>query len=1029
MALTIEWKNRIDAWRKELPRHFYTKLGALEFDGFVTREQLAAEAAARGPFRPMPRGTKWGGKWEYGWFRGELTLPAAAAGKHVVLHPNVGGEGLIYVGGKVAGARDWGREHHTLTKGAKAGARYDLLIESYAGHGPTPCSIGPTPPKRPSVPEPPPAQQEVGESTFGVWEEDAFALWIEMEILCQLRDCLDVNALRAAEIDQGLRDLTTIVDFELPHAERLATFRAGRERLRPLLECVNGSTAPTMFACGHGHLDVAWLWPLAETERKVARTFSNQLNLAAEYPGYKFLQSQAYLYRVVKRLYPELYERTKKAIKAGQFVVEGGMWVEADTNVAGGEALIRQFLHGLRFFREEFGVRCQMLWLPDVFGYSGALPQILRGCGIRYFSTAKIFWNYNGGETFPLSTFAWQGIDGSEVLTHLIPSYGGGTGPGEVIGRWNHRPQKDGLATMIYAFGHGDGGGGPTREHVEFILREANLEGMPRMRMAGPIEFFKDQEARGWPAARYVGELYFQAHRGTYTSQAKTKRGNRQCEFALREAEMWGTVAAATAGHTFPAQIVDEAWKTVLLCQFHDILPGSSIARVYEEAQVMHAEVLRQAGGVTAAAAVALTKKADALTVFNSLGWERLILAPLPAGWGCAADAKGTCLPQQTVGGATRVEVAVPSCGWTTIRPCGPKCKPARPTQSVRAAKAGPGKFVLENGKLRVELNTAGEITRLWDKERNRDLAAGTCNALKMYKDVPSQCDAWDIDSQYVLTPVELAARGEAEIIAAGPLVATIRVRRKINKSDLVQEIRLRSGSRRIDFATTVEWRESHKMLKAAFPVDIHADEAIHEIQFGHIRRPNHASRPFDADRFEVSNHKWTALAEADRGVAVLNDSKYGVNVVGNSINLTLLRSPMGPDASADKGTQVFTYALFAWLGGLDRAEVVHEAYDLNVPVLTAAGAARQESVFAVDAPNVVIETVKPAEDGSGDVVVRLYEAAHMATHAVLTTALKVRAAAETDMLETRPRGLDVKAGKIALEFRPFEIKTLRLKL
>jgi alpha-mannosidase len=1038
MALTIEWKNRVDAWRKELPNHFYTRLGAVEFAGFTTHDRLSVEAAASGPFRPMPPGTAWGRKWQYGWFKAEVVLPAAAAGKHVVLHPNVGGEGLIFIGGKVAGARDWGRAYHTLARSAKAGARYAVIIEAYAGHGPTPCSIGPAPPERPTVPEPPPAQQQVCDSSFGVWEDDAFALWVEVETLHQLRECLDANSLRAAEIDRALRDFTTIVDFEVPRGERLATFRAARRRLRPLLKCVNGSTAPEMFAYGHGHLDVAWLWPLAETDRKAARTFANQLNLIAEYPGYRFLQSQPYLYRVVKRLYPELYERTRRAVRAGRFVPEGGMWVEADTNLSGGEALIRQFIHGTRFFRDEFGVRCRMLWLPDVFGYCGALPQILRGCGIRYFSTAKIFWNYNGGAPFPHSTFIWEGIDGSEVLAHLLVSYGGGTGPREVVGRWNHRPQKDGFSTMMYAFGHGDGGGGPTREHLEFLARERDLEGMPRMRMAGPVEYFKDQEARGWPQVRYVGELYYQAHRGTYTSQARIKRGNRKSELALREAEMWGTVAAAMGRFKYPAAAMDEAWKTLLLCQFHDILPGSSIARVCQEAEAMHAEVQRQAGEATAAATTALARRGDALTVFNSLGHERSALVPLPRGWTCAADARGRCLPQQTVEGARMVEVALPSCGWTSIKPCrragrsskgGPKCRPGRGADPVRASKAGPGKFLLENGLIRVELGAAGQITSLFDKQQGRELAAGPCNVLRMYKDVPAQHDAWDIDSQYVLTPVELGARAEARIVAAGPLVAVIRVSRRIGKSDLVQGVSLRAGSRRIDFATTVEWRERHRMLKAAFPVAIHADEAIHEIQFGHVRRPNHQSRPFDADRFEVCNHKWTALAEAGRGAAVLNDCKYGVNVVGNTMNLTLLRSPVGPDAGADRGTQVFTYSLLTWAGCLVRAEVVREAYDLNVPATTARGAARTASVFAVDAPNVIIEAVKPAEDGSGDVVLRLYEAARTATRATLSTSLKVRAAVETDMLENPKGRLAVKAGKVALDLRPFEIKTLRLEL
>ncbi len=364
-----------------------------------------------------------------------------------------------------------------------------------------------------------------------MWQEDVYQLWVDVETLYQIRENVDRDSLRVAEIDRALRDFTVIVDYERPRAEMLETVRACRRRLAPLLACVNGSTAPTMFAFGHAHLDVAWLWPLAEMERKIARTMATQLALMAEYPEYKFLQSQPHLYRVVKTRYPELYARIRTAVEAGQLIPEGGTWVEPDTNIPGGESLIRQFIYGRRFFQEEFGVACKLLWLPDVFGYSGALPQIMRGCGIRYFSTQKIFWSYNGGDPFPYNTFTWEGIDGSEVFVHLHNDYSSRTGPAAVIQRWNERVQKDGFSTRLFPFGWGDGGGGPTRDHLEFLRREGDLEGVPRVIIASPLAYFEDHEAKGWPDERYVGELYFQAHRGTYTSQARTKRGNRLRDF------------------------------------------------------------------------------------------------------------------------------------------------------------------------------------------------------------------------------------------------------------------------------------------------------------------------------------------------------------------------------------------------------------------------------------------------------------------------------------------------------------------
>lgn len=1022
MALTLEWRHRIQRWREELPRHFYRPLGEVALEGFVTLEQLTAEEALTRSFSPMPPGTRWGAKWEYGWFRGDLALPESAAGQRVVLAVDVGAESLVFVNGSAAGARDRQHTEITLATAAVPGTAYTILIEGYAGHGPQVVTTGPTPPDRETVPEPPLTQATVGESTFGIWEEDVYQLWLDVETLWQLRENLDPESLRVAEIDAGLRDLTLIVDFELPHGAFLETARAARGRLAGLLACVNGSTAPEMYGFGHSHIDVAWLWPLAETERKTGRTFSTQLALMEQYPEFKFLQSQPHLFRMVKQRYPELYERIKAAAAAGQFVVEGGSWVEPDTNISGGEALIRQFVHGKRFYEEEFGVTCELLWLPDVFGYSGALPQLMRGCGLKYFSTQKIFWAYNGGDPFPYNTFIWEGIDGSEVYVHLHNDYNARVDPQSLIQRWRERVQKDGIATRLYPFGYGDGGGGPTRNHLEFARRLADLEGAPRFRMAHPLAFFHDQEARGWPEARYVGELYFQAHRGVLTSQAKTKRGNRKSELALRRAELWGVAGRALAGFAFSPTTLEEAWKTVLLNQFHDILPGSSIARVYEEAEASYADVIAQADAVAQDAAASLTSRAEAVTVFNDLSWERVALVALPETFQGAIDGSGEALPVQVTQAGRLVEVRLPSCGWRALRP-------GAALTVDNSLKATPTS--LENALLKLTFNDKGEIISLVDKQADvGEVAAGPCNSFRMYKDVPSSFDAWDIDSQYELTPVPLDAPASIEVVAAGPLVATLRITRPLHDSTMVQEVSLRRDSRRVDFKTTVEWRERHKLLKVAFPVNVHANEALHEIQFGHIRRPNHRSRPFDADRFEVANHKWTALAQGNRVCAVLNDSKYGVNVLDNTINLTLLKSALAPDMRADLGTQEFSYAFYVENGCFEESDVVRQGYELNCPTLTVSGDGGVASLFALDSPNVIIDTVKPAEDGSPDVVLRLYESKQMTSHCTLSTSLPVGAADATDMLEsTVVEPLRVEDGRIRLAFRPFEVKTVRLRL
>jgi alpha-mannosidase len=1033
MALSPEWKSRVESWLFELKNQFYTPIVPVRWQKHTTYDYLSLEQALERDFEPAAEGESWGGEWEYGWFKSRVVLPEEAAGERIVLDVELGGEATLFVDGGCFGARRADRmieKHHylcdqTVAMRGEPGRAYELLVECYAGHdfftqGPGYVATGPVPPGRYVKADPQKPRRTVGRSTIGVWNEAAYQLYLDVNALYEIAHNVDADSLRAAEIEEALRDFTVIVDFEQDAAGMRRSFEAARERLRPLLKCVNGSTSPEMYLFGHAHIDVAWLWPLAETERKCARTFAAQLRLMDEYPQYVFLQSQPYLYALTKKNYPELYEKIREKIGEGRFIPEGGMWLEADTNITGGEGLIRQFVHGKRFFREEFGVESELLWLPDVFGYSAALPQILKGCGIKYFSTQKIFWTYNGGEPFPYHYFWWQGLDGSEIASFIHMDYNSYTDPATLIGRWKDRVQKEGFKSFLVPFGYGDGGGGPARDHVEYALREGDLEGVPKAKLAGPVRFFEDMAKAGGPPKRYVGELYFQAHRGTYTSQARTKKLNRKAEFALREAEMWGTAAKALAGYAYPADTMDAAWKTALSNQFHDILPGSSIARVYAEANADYEKVIAAANGAAAEAAKALASGGEGLTVFNSLSWGRKALVELPEGWAGAVDKNGNVLSVQKHAQRSFAETDVPACGWTSLQPS------AAFSDAVSGASAS-GR-TLENEHLKVRFNEFGEIISIWDKDAGRELAAGPCNSLELYKDVPAHFDAWDIDSTYERMPVELADKAELEVISSGPLKAAIKITRKINDSALTQVASLRRGSRRVDFETDVDWRERHKLLKVAFAVDYHAEEAVHEIQFGHVRRPNHRSRKYDADRFEVCNHKWTALMEENRGFAVLNDCKYGVNVLGNRIALTLLRAPTAPDFDADRGAQSFAYAFYAWNGPFADSGVVEEAYDLNVPVLTAAGCAGERSLLSVSAPNVAVEAVKPAEDGSGDIVIRLYESKRSAVRCEIAAGLPFREAWEADMLERPVRRIASSGGAIGLSFRPFEIKTLLLK-
>lgn len=1040
MALTKEWRHRIMAWRYELSKHFYQPIGQIGLEAAFTFEQYRLdEALEKLDFEPISPGTGWGSKWEYGWFKGELTVPDFAQGQMIAVMLDVGresdvimeikqeemvpavieevAEAVVYVNGDFAGAVD--RQHNVLflTDSAQPGETFSLVLEAYGGHGSQEWRSGPTPPDRETVPEPPENQRTVGANHFGIWQEVAFQLAMDVETLWDLRENIDSDLLRVMEIDEGLKEFTLIADFELPGEEMLESLQRAREGLRPLLEKHNGDTTPEMIGYGHAHIDVAWLWPLKETERKCARTFSTQLGLMARYPEYKFFQSQPALYQMVKDEYPELYGRILAAVDKGQWIPEGAAWVEPDTNIPSGESLIRQIIHGKRFYKDEFGVDCELMWLPDVFGYSGALPQIMRGCGVRYFSTQKIFWAYHGGAPFPYNTFIWEGIDGSEVLAHFHNDYNSETKPSSIIERWNKRVQKDGFSKRLYPFGWGDGGGGPTREHLEYALRQKDLEGVPKFRIESPMVYFKEQEEDGWPNVKYVGELYFQAHRGTYTSQARTKVLNRRTEFALRDAELWGTAAMILGDYEFPYEQWDQNWKSLLTNQFHDILPGSSIHRVYKEAESQLSGVIDWASEVSKNAVDNLLKERNGVSLFNSLSWERDELVELPKGFRGLKGSDGQKLPVQELDGKHYAEVRLPSCGWTSLESADSNI----PENSMAATES-----VLENELMRVQFNEYGEITSIFDKINQSELAYDNCNSLRMYQDIPSAFDAWDIDSMYRATPVDLPEKAEIKVEASGPLFASLVVKRKLNHSMMTQRVTLKRNSRRMDFHTVVDWQERHKLLKVNFPVNYHARDAFHEIQFGYIPRPTHRSREIDRDQHEVSNHKWTALVESQRGFAVLNDSKYGVDVLDNNINLTLLKSPLAPDMTADRGHQEFIYAFYFWNTPFINSGIVRQGYELNVPIKLVEGNLGTRSLFSLDQSNIVLDTVKPPEDTANDkIVLRLFESMGTRTKVRLSSTLPIKNVHQANMLEQVLCDIDSENSNIDLEFGPFEVKTL----
>lgn len=663
----------------------------------------------------------------------------------------------------------------------------------------------------------------------------------------------------------------------------------------------------------------------------------------------------------------------------------------------------------------------------------------------------KIFWSYNEEEQFPYHYFTWQGMDGSQIVSFLPTSYTYRTDPIEANRIWKERTQLQDLDAFLMPYGYGDGGGGPARDYVEYAKRQEDLEGSVKVKMAGPAEFFHDMEQQGGPVNTYVGELYFSAHRGTYTSQAMIKQNNRLSELAMREMEMWSCLAM-NKGMEYQLSRADALWKEVLLHQFHDILPGSSIARVYVEAEKAHKEIQKGAAEMKEKAFAVLTglSNEQAVTVFNSLSFERTALVELPERFsGGARTLEGLPVPVQSAeegesagnpgGYAVKALVTIPSCGGVSLIPaeagnaCGEagvvlaeagKSAPVSAEQ-VTVRKQGES-FVMENNRVKAVVNDQGEVVSFVLKSSGREFAAEPMNRFRLYKDVPRLFDAWDIDSNYIHQEIEALREAKVEVVSEG-LEGVLKVSGRIGNSSLVQYIRLEAEGTRLNFDTQIDWKELHRLLKACFPVNVYAENGINEIQFGYMERPAHRSRPYDKDRFEVCNHHYSAFCDGVHGAAVLNDSKYGISMNGNALELSLLRASACPEMQADNRVHHFTYGFTAWEGSFADSDVVRQGYELNVKPEIYAGALETFSAAEIDQANVILDTMKPAEDGSGDVILRLYESKKAAVTAKVRCALGSRAYL-CDMLENVREEIPVENGEMTLAFGAFEVKTVRMK-
>jgi alpha-mannosidase len=863
-----------------------------------------------------------------------------------------------------------------------------------------------------------------------------------MKFLAELYYALPEQNSRRARILYELNRVINVYGTGTEHETRQAL-----NMLKPVLSKPATASAHEVSAIGHAHMDVAWLWPLRETVRKISRTFATVLKLMDLYPGYKFGSSQAELYEMVKHNYPALYARIKKAVKEKKWEIQGGMWVEADCNITSGESLVRQVMFGKRFFKDEFNVDVDNLWLPDVFGYSAAMPQILKLAGINYFMTQKISWNDTN--KFPYHTFMWEGIDGTGIFTHFLPAdtYNGTSMPRELVFGSQNFFEKDRLSKWLYLFGWGDGGGGPSRHHIEFLRRAQDCEELPKVKFEFAKDYFHAAEKETTDLPLWKGELYFEMHRGTYTTHAKNKKMNRLSEQLLHDCELLNCYDPAG----YPQKEINGLWKIVLLNQFHDILPGSSIAWVYRDSQAQYKHVTETANSMITKTSDKIAARIDTsatqmpgrpVVITNTVSWERDGLAYIPLKPAeksvIVTDDTGTELITQKVvkDGITSVVIrpTVPASGHTVVH-----VSTGNPLAALTANSLSVTKTKLENDVIRVTFDSnTGEINGVYDKQTKKNvlLAGKRANKLSVYEDIPRNYDAWDIEVYYEETKPVNSQLTKSYVKHSGPVFASIVQERTISNSKIVQEIRLSAGSKRVEFHTYVKWNEKQKMLRTLFPVDVLSDRAAYEIQFGHLYRPTHRNTTWDTAKFEVCGHKWADLSEPGYGVALLNDCKYGHKIHKQDMELNLLRSSTNPDPDADVGEHRFSYALLPHAGDLYRSDVIRQAYEFNYSLRVTETTKHKGvmpstwSFITVDKDNVILDTIKKCEHDNS-VVLRFYETFGQKTVTKINLTKKIRKVYVTDLLERADSG-SVHVGKdnsISLEFHPFEIKTIKLVL
>ncbi|AKU16469.1 alpha-mannosidase [Luteipulveratus mongoliensis] len=961
-------------------------------------EPVSPATAFAADYEPFAVGDRWGPAWGTTWFRLRGDVPSVAESAHLELvidlgwadhSPGFQSEGLVYRpnGSVVKGLNP----RNTWVPWRTTDGAVDLYVEAAANplilevHPFLPTTLGE---KTTAGDEP---LYRLARADVCVIDHEVWELVADIDVLNGLMLSLPESDGWRSELMYGLERGLDTLDLQ----DVAGTAAAVRAQLAPLLQRRADEGSHHVSAVGHAHIDSAWLWPTRETVRKVARTVSNVTNLMDEHDDLVFAMSSAQQYEWIEEHRPEVFAKLADQVKTGRLVPTGGMWVESDTNMVGGEAMARQFVMGQGYFREKFGITCEQVWLPDSFGYSAALPQIVKQAGCTHFLTQKISWNQQN--VFPHHTFSWEGIDGTRVFTHFPPidTYNSDLSGRELAHAASNFRDKGATNLSLAPFGWGDGGGGPTREMLQRARRTTDLQGSPKVTIETPAAFFERAEKAYPNPPVWVGELYLELHRGTYTSQAKTKQGNRRCEHLLREAELWATTAAVRDLAPYPSEALRRCWKTVLLQQFHDILPGSSIAWVHREAAEQYDAVAAE---------------------LEALIDDRLALLT------AAPDASA---------GEVMVNASPYSRSGTPALGAGPRhdVPPVRVTREDDSV-------VLDNDVVRVRLDARGLVTSVVDLETGRDTVppGQVAGLLQLHPDFPNMWDAWDVDAFYRNTVADLVDLDALDVEERPDGSAAVVVRRTFAESTAVQTFILRPGARQLNGTVEVDWHEREKILKLSVPIDVHTDRAAFETQFGHLVRPTHQNTSWDEARFEVCAHRFVHVAERGFGVAVANSSTYGHDVTRHAgddgatfsvVRLSLLRAPRFPDPATDQGQHTLHYSVAV---APDIADAVRAGYDVNLPERRLTGRAFEPVLRLTGQGEAAVEAVKLAEDGSGDVVVRLYEPYGARTSVEVEPDFEFAQVRQTNLLEDQiePDGLTTDEGRISLQLRPFQIATLR---